>query len=150
MSTKKARVFFASGARLGYKKRFFSSEGKKCSVMRSSFLTEVPWVPELYERGFFINRPFEELNITAPNEVMAVHEAYIHAGAQVITTNTFSITKPQLKKFDIQDQQEKLIEAAPQGGSRCGERKLIPQIVLRSASFRGTSGCAARAPRTHG
>ena len=67
---------------------------------------------ELYERGFYINRPFEELNISAPADVVAVHESYIRAGAQIITTNTFSITGPQLKKFDIEGQQEALIKAA--------------------------------------
>ncbi len=67
---------------------------------------------ELYERGFYINRPFEELNINAPADVIAVHESYIQAGAGVLTTNTFSITEPQLKKFDIESQQEMLIRAA--------------------------------------
>lgn len=67
---------------------------------------------ELYERGFYINRPFEELNLNAPADVQAVHEAYIEAGAKVLTTNTFSITRPQLKKFDIEDKQKTLIDAA--------------------------------------
>lgn len=64
---------------------------------------------ELYERGFYINRPFEELNLSAPADVIAVHENYIKAGAQVITTNTFSITGPQLKKFDVESNQEALL-----------------------------------------
>ncbi len=67
---------------------------------------------ELYERGFYINRPFEELNLNAPADVIAVHESYIDAGAEVITTNTFSITAPQLKKFDIEGQQSVLLNAA--------------------------------------
>jgi len=67
---------------------------------------------ELYERGFYINRPFEELNINAPADVIAVHESYIAAGAEVITTNTFSITAPQLKNFDIESQQSVLLNAA--------------------------------------
>lgn len=66
---------------------------------------------ELYERGFYINRPFEELNLAAPADVVAVHENYIKAGAQVITTNTFSITRPQLKKFDVEAQQGALLTA---------------------------------------
>jgi len=66
---------------------------------------------ELYERGFYINRPFEELNINSPTDVIAVHENYIQAGANVLTTNTFSITAPQLKKFDIESQQEALLRA---------------------------------------
>ncbi len=67
---------------------------------------------ELYERGFYINRPFEELNVSAASDVRAVHQAYIDAGADIITTNTFSITRPQLKKFDIEAQQENLLSAA--------------------------------------
>ena len=67
---------------------------------------------ELYSRGFFINRPFEELNLNAAGDVLAVHEGYIKAGANVITTNTFSISRPQLKKFDIEDKQGELIKAA--------------------------------------
>lgn len=66
---------------------------------------------ELYERGFYINRPFEELNVNSPTDVIAVHENYIQGGAEVLTTNTFSITVPQLKKFDIESQQEVLLRA---------------------------------------
>jgi methionine synthase I (cobalamin-dependent) len=67
---------------------------------------------ELYERGFYINRPFEELNLNAAADVIAVHKAYISAGADVITTNTFSIARHQLQKFDIEGQQKTIIRAA--------------------------------------
>jgi methionine synthase I (cobalamin-dependent)/5,10-methylenetetrahydrofolate reductase len=67
---------------------------------------------ELYERGFYINRPFEELNLTNPGDVAAVHKAYIEAGAQFITTNTFSIPSQQLGKFDIAGRQAEILEAA--------------------------------------
>jgi methionine synthase / methylenetetrahydrofolate reductase(NADPH) len=67
---------------------------------------------ELYERGFFINRPFEELNLSAPTEVVALHRTYLEAGADIITTNTFSIARTQLEKFDIGDQQSALLKAA--------------------------------------
>jgi homocysteine S-methyltransferase len=65
----------------------------------------------LYEKGHYINRPFEELNVNAPDDVLEVHFDYISAGAEAITTNTFSITRPQLKKFDIDDKQELLLHA---------------------------------------
>lgn len=67
---------------------------------------------ELYERGFYINRPFEELNLNSPSDVIAVHEAYVQAGAQVLTLNTFSANGPQLKKFDIEGQLEALLKGA--------------------------------------
>jgi methionine synthase I (cobalamin-dependent)/5,10-methylenetetrahydrofolate reductase len=66
---------------------------------------------ELYERGFYINRPFEELNTSTPADVLAVHKSYIEAGAKVITTNTFSIPKTQLKNFDIESKQAELLTA---------------------------------------
>lgn len=67
---------------------------------------------ELYERGFYINRPFEELNLTHPRDVAGVHEAYLDAGAMMVTTNSFSLTTPQLEKFDNQGRQAELLQSA--------------------------------------
>lgn len=67
---------------------------------------------ELYNRGFFINRPFEELNISSPADVQKVHFDYLDAGADVITTNTFAATRTQLKNFDIDSKQIELVKAA--------------------------------------
>jgi hypothetical protein len=41
----------------------------------------------LYERGVFLTRCFEEVNLSQPDLVRAIHEAYLHAGAQVLCTN---------------------------------------------------------------
>jgi 5,10-methylenetetrahydrofolate reductase/methionine synthase I (cobalamin-dependent) len=67
---------------------------------------------ELYERGFYINRPFEELNLTHPRDVSSVHESYLDAGSQMVTTNSFSLTSPQLEKFDLKDRQKELLQGA--------------------------------------
>jgi methionine synthase / methylenetetrahydrofolate reductase(NADPH) len=67
---------------------------------------------ELYERGFYINRLFEELNVSNPTDVLGVHTAYLKAGASVVTTNTFSVNRFVLEKFGIQNDQEKLLHAA--------------------------------------
>ncbi len=67
---------------------------------------------ELYERGFYINRPFEELNASHPRDVAGVHESYLDAGAMMVTTNSFSLTSPQLEKFDIKSRQAELIQAS--------------------------------------
>lgn len=66
----------------------------------------------LYDQGFYINRPFEELNLSAPDAVKSMHEAFANAGADCLTTNTFSATKLQLNRFDIADKQKAIIEAA--------------------------------------
>ncbi len=73
---------------------------------------------ELYERGFYINRPFEELNLNAPDDVVRVHRDYIDAGADVITTNTFSIAKHQLRKFDIEEVQERIIKSSLENAAK--------------------------------
>src|SRR5262245_44659867 len=41
----------------------------------------------LYARGIFLNRCFDELNLTHPDLVAAIHREYLDAGADVIETN---------------------------------------------------------------
>jgi homocysteine S-methyltransferase len=50
----------------------------------------------LYERGVFLTRSFEEVNLSQPELVVAIHEEYLHAGAQVLTTNTFGANRMKL------------------------------------------------------
>ena len=38
----------------------------------------------LYDKGVFINRCFDELNLSQPSTVKEIHEAYIKAGAQIL------------------------------------------------------------------
>ncbi|MCI0340265.1 MAG: bifunctional homocysteine S-methyltransferase/methylenetetrahydrofolate reductase [Planctomycetales bacterium] len=44
----------------------------------------------LYGKGVFINRSFEELNLSQPALVREVHEEYLAAGADILETNTFA------------------------------------------------------------
>jgi homocysteine S-methyltransferase len=50
----------------------------------------------LYERGIFINRCFDELNLAAPALVEEVHRRYVEAGADIIETNTFGANRIRL------------------------------------------------------
>jgi methionine synthase / methylenetetrahydrofolate reductase (NADH) len=43
----------------------------------------------LYSRGIFVNRCFDELNLSNPGLVQGTHQEYVEAGADVIETNTF-------------------------------------------------------------
>jgi len=51
----------------------------------------------LYERGIFINRCFDEVNLSRPELVESIHREYVDAGAQVIETNTFGANRVKLK-----------------------------------------------------
>ena len=57
----------------------------------------------LYARGIFLNRSFDELNLTQPDLVAEVHQAYVRAGADVIETNTFGANRVKLGAFGLAD-----------------------------------------------
>jgi methionine synthase / methylenetetrahydrofolate reductase (NADH) len=57
----------------------------------------------LYARGVFLNRSFDELNLTQPDLVTDVHHAYVRAGADVIETNTFGANRIKLSTFGLAD-----------------------------------------------
>src|SRR5947209_2654639 len=56
----------------------------------------------LYSKGVYINRSYDELNLTNPDLVRAVHEEYVRAGAEVIETNTFTATAHKLQQYGLE------------------------------------------------
>jgi homocysteine S-methyltransferase len=57
----------------------------------------------LYGKGVFLNRCFDELNVTQPDLVAEVHADYVRAGADVIETNTFGANRFKLAAFGLAD-----------------------------------------------
>ena len=53
----------------------------------------------LYSRGVFINRCFDELNLSSPDLVRQIHQDYVKAGAEIVETNTFGATRMRLAGF---------------------------------------------------
>jgi homocysteine S-methyltransferase len=58
----------------------------------------------LYELGVFLNRCFDELNLSNGGLVESVHRSYIAAGADVIETNTFGANRVKLDRHGLGDQ----------------------------------------------
>lgn len=58
---------------------------------------------QLYARGVFLNRAFEDLNLTEPDLVVGVHQAYVRAGAEIVETNTFGANRVKLASFGLAD-----------------------------------------------
>ena len=56
----------------------------------------------LYAKGVYINRSYDELNLTNPDLVREVHEEYVRAGADIIETNTFGATAHHLKQYGLE------------------------------------------------
>ena len=75
----------------------------------------------LYERGIYINRSFEGLNLTDPHLVKAVHRDYIAAGAEVIETNTYGANPLKLNKFGLAEQVYEINLAGAQASRRCAD-----------------------------
>ena len=60
----------------------------------------------LYSKGIFINRCFDELNLSMPALIKEIHSAYVKAGAEILETNTYGAIRmiqvfyPLLKMSD--------------------------------------------------
>ena len=55
----------------------------------------------LYARGVTINRCYDELNLTDPGLILAVHEEYLQAGAEILETNTFGANRIRLERHGL-------------------------------------------------
>ncbi|HXB22853.1 MAG TPA: bifunctional homocysteine S-methyltransferase/methylenetetrahydrofolate reductase [Candidatus Solibacter sp.] len=66
----------------------------------------------LYAKGIFINKCYDELNLTQPDLIRGIHQEYLNAGAEVIETNTFGGNSFRLARYGLVD---KLREVNLQG-----------------------------------
>src|SRR5258708_23527954 len=55
----------------------------------------------LYARGIFINRCYDELNLSDPNLILSIHEDYLQAGAEILETNTFGANRFRLTRHGL-------------------------------------------------
>jgi methionine synthase I (cobalamin-dependent)/5,10-methylenetetrahydrofolate reductase len=75
----------------------------------------------LYSCGVFINRCYDELNVTQPETVRSVHEQYLQAGAEVIETNTFGANAMRLERFGLRDKVAEFNRAGAAIARQCVE-----------------------------
>jgi methionine synthase / methylenetetrahydrofolate reductase(NADPH) len=54
-----------------------------------------------YNKGIFINRCYDELNLSAPDMVRETHQEYARAGAEIVETNTFGANRSRLSGFGM-------------------------------------------------
>jgi homocysteine S-methyltransferase len=83
----------------------------------------------LYSKGIFLNKSFDELNVTQPDLVAEVHQAYVRAGADVIETNTFGANRVKLAAFGLADRTY-AINAA---GARIARHAARDQVFVAGA-----------------
>ncbi|MBZ5504498.1 MAG: bifunctional homocysteine S-methyltransferase/methylenetetrahydrofolate reductase [Acidobacteriia bacterium] len=56
-----------------------------------------------YAKGVFINKCYDELNLTQPDLVRTIHQDYLNAGAEIIETNTFGGNSFRLARHGLAD-----------------------------------------------
>ena len=68
---------------------------------------------ELIARGLRVRAESPEAwNLERPDDVRAIHAAYVEAGAAILQTNTFGVTRPRLARFNLQSRQREIVQRA--------------------------------------
>ncbi len=57
----------------------------------------------LYAKGIFINRCYDELNVSQAELIRGIHHEYLQAGAEIIETNTFGGNSFRLARHSMAD-----------------------------------------------
>lgn len=83
----------------------------------------------LYGRGVFIHRCYDELNLSQPDLIRAVHEEYLQAGAEIVETNTFGGNRYRLQRHGLQDQ----VHAMNVAGAKLA-RQAVDQMREKTAT----------------
>jgi homocysteine S-methyltransferase len=55
----------------------------------------------LYQRGIFINRCYDDLNLSDPGLILSIHEEYLQSGAEILETNTFGANRFRLARHGL-------------------------------------------------
>ncbi|HYM49816.1 MAG TPA: bifunctional homocysteine S-methyltransferase/methylenetetrahydrofolate reductase [Candidatus Limnocylindrales bacterium] len=71
-------------------------------LQRGPILGDGAMGTQLHARGIPFERCFDELNLSEPGVVEAVHRAYLAAGAEVIETNTFGANRVRLTRYGLE------------------------------------------------
>lgn len=103
----------------------------------------------LYDKGVYINRSYDELNLTNPDLVREVHEEYVAAGTDVIETNTFGATRHKLQPYGLESKLREINVAAVKLARKAAGEKVyvagaIGPLGLRLEPFGPTSFAEAR------
>ncbi len=104
----------------------------------------------LYTRGVYINRSFDELNLTSPDLVLGVHREYIRAGAEIIETNTYGANAVKLAGYGLEAKVGEITKRAAEiAREAAGDQALVAGAIgplgIRIEPYGPTSMDEARA-----
>src|ERR1700693_6160296 len=73
-------------------------------IKQSPVLCDGAMGPLLYAKGVFINRCYDELNLSQPDLIRGIHHDYLQSGAEIIETNTFGGNSFRLARHSMASQ----------------------------------------------
>src|SRR5579863_9813924 len=72
-------------------------------IKQSAVLCDGAMGTLLYAKGVFINRCYDELNVSQPELIRGIHHEYLQSGAEIIETNTFGGNSFRLERHGLAD-----------------------------------------------
>src|SRR4051795_213 len=75
----------------------------------------------LYDKGIFINRCYDELNLSGADIIRQIHLDYVKAGAEILETNTFGANRMRLAAFGLGEKLKAINQAGVQLAREAGK-----------------------------
>jgi methionine synthase I (cobalamin-dependent)/5,10-methylenetetrahydrofolate reductase len=99
----------------------------------------------LYERGVLHTRSYDELNLSQPELIGTVHRDYVHAGAELIETNTFGANRIALARHGLAEQAQSINRAGVElARSAAGDRAYVGGAVGPTGVKHGIASASER------
>jgi homocysteine S-methyltransferase len=86
----------------------------------------------LYARGIPFDRSFDEVNLSHPELVTAIHRDYLAAGAEVLETNTFGANRVRLAQHGLEERVHEIARAGARLAREAREVAGVPAFVAGS------------------
>jgi methionine synthase I (cobalamin-dependent)/5,10-methylenetetrahydrofolate reductase len=83
---------------LSKRKRFLNQISNGNSILADGAMGTM-----LHDDGLPLKSCIDQLNLTDPQRIIRIHEAYLQSGAQILETNTFGANRYKLAQFDLLD-----------------------------------------------
>ena len=124
------------------------AQASRCSLVQAlerPLLLDGAMGSLLYERGVLHTRSYDELNLSQPELISAVHRDYVAAGAELIETNTFGANRIGLARHGLAEQMAAINRAAVElARTAAGDRAYIGGAVGPTGVKFGVASSAER------
>jgi homocysteine S-methyltransferase len=114
-------------------------------LLRGALVLDGAMGTALYERGVLYSSCFEELCLSRPELVSSVHESYVRAGAELLTTNSFGANRFRLRAHGLEGRVAELNRGAVRvAREAAGDRVYVAGSVGPTGLMLKTLGDAER------